>query len=448
MKFEPINSLRAYTRSSPKMVLTLIIIGILAILLTVFVWFTPWSENGVRTHSNTAISLGTREFYTAVESVTHGVITPIPEAENIEVLNNGDEFVPDLMKEIKGAKHSITLANYIWKEGTLTDGLLDALITKAEEGIEVRVLMDAKGSLKAPKDKIEKLEKAGGKVASFRPLGIRTITRLNKRTHLRAIVVDGQIGYTGGVAFDDEWLGDGTKPEEWRDVMFKMHGYGARAVQNMFADLFRQTTGEVLSGSNFYPPLPSIVVSDDCLGSCFIPLLHAPSPDVEKNLSDLLWLSIMGAKDHILLETPYLLPNSDIMEALKQKASEGVRVDILVPGPYVDSRIVQMASRSYYTEILEAGIHLHEYQPAHMHSKVFSADGHWSIIGSANLDNRSSTLNIEGVFGIESKTLAQDIEKEFALDRSRSVEVTKDNLTLGILDKLFGHLSRLFAKQY
>ncbi|MDB5266659.1 MAG: cardiolipin synthase [Parcubacteria group bacterium] len=430
------------------MTLALILIGILAILLTIFVWFTPWSENGVETHTKRLVSLGTSEFYTAIESVAHGVITPIPEAENIEILNNGDEFVPDLLQEIKGAEHSITLANYIWKEGALTNDLFDALTEKAKEGVEVRVLMDAKGSLKAPKDKIEALEKAGGRVAKFRPLGIRTITRLNKRSHLRAIAIDGKVGYTGGVAFDDEWLGDGTRPDEWRDMMIKMRGYGARAVQNMFADLWRQTTGEVLAGSDFYPPLPAIIVSDDCAGSCFIPLFHTPSPDVEKNLSDFLWLSIMGATDHIILETPYLLPNSDILNALKEKAADGVRVDIMVPGPYVDSRIVQVASRSYYAEILAAGIHLHEYQPAHLHSKIFSADGHWSIVGSANLDNRSSTLNIEGVFGIESAALARDLEKEFAIDKSRSVEVTQDNLTLGITDKLFGQVSRLFAKQY
>lgn len=262
------------------------------------------------------------------------------------------------------------------------------------------------------------------------------------------MIVDGSVGYIGGVAFDDEWLGDGTQPNEWRDIMFKMHGQGARGIQNMFSDLWRQTSGEVLVGPNFYPPLPPVLVSENCSDSCVVPLFHAPSPDVEKNLSDFLWFSIMGAKEHVTLETPYLLPNEDILKALKQKVKDGVRVEIMVPGPHVDSRIVQVASRSYYKEILDAGIHIYEYQPAHLHSKVITIDGHWSIVGSANLDNRSSTLNVEGIMGIEDKKLAKGLEEQIALDKSRSVEVTTDKLTLGFTDHVFGRVSRLFAKQY
>lgn len=448
MKISLYEHLQNISKKSPKMITALIIIGILSIVLTLFVWFTPWSENGVDATSSVPVELGTREFYTAIKGITHSVSFPIEKGEEIKILNNGDEFAPDFLNEIKKAKHSVTIANYIWRKGEFTNSIFDAAIEKAKEGVEVRILMDASGSTKAPKDKIDQLEKAGGRVGKFRPIGLRTITRANKRSHMRAFVIDGKVGYIGGVAFDDEWLGDGTQPKEWRDIIFKVKGQGARSIQNMFSDLWRQTSGEVLAGEDFYPTLPAFSASDNCDTSCIIPLFHAPSPDVEKNLSDFLWLSIMGAKDHVYLETPYLLPNDDILKALKQKVKDGVRVEILVPGPHVDSRVVQVASRSYYTEMLDAGIHLYEYQPAHLHSKVITIDGHWSIVGSANLDNRSSTLNVEGIIGVEDKALAQGIETQFELDKSRSIEVTKDNLTLGITDHLFGHVSRLFAKQY
>ncbi|MDB5254413.1 MAG: cardiolipin synthase [Parcubacteria group bacterium] len=430
------------------MVTALIIIGFFAVLLTIISWFTPLSDNSVDFSTTVPTPLGSPEFFLAAESIAGSASYPILKDEPVTILNNGKEFVPDLLNEIQNAKHSITLANYIWKKGTLTNQIFDAITAKAKEGVQVRVIMDATASLKAPHDKIEAFEKAGGKMEKFRPFGLRTITRMNKRTHLRAMVIDGIVGYTGGVAFDDEWLGDGTKPDEWRDIMFKFQGQGARSIQNMFNALWRQTSGEILSGPDFYPELPPSVVSDPCTDSCFIPLLQIPSPDLEKNLSQFLWISIMGAKDHVYIETPYLLPDKNILSALKQKVEEGVRVDIIIPGPHVDSRIVQLATRSYYKEVLSMGVHLYEYQPAHMHSKIMTADGHWSVIGSANLDNRSSTLNVEGMFGVEDKTLAKGIEEQFELDKSRSVEITDQSFVATIRDRIFGRISRLFAKQY
>jgi cardiolipin synthase len=448
MKYQRLGRLHTFIKDHLKMITALFIIGIIAVVLTIVVWFTPLSDTQVDVRSTVPISLNTPEFYTAVESITHSPVFPIGPGEEVKILNNGDEFIPDLLSEIKNAKHSVTLANYIWKKGDLTNELFDALTAKAKEGVQVRLLMDATGGSKAPSDKVDALIAAGGKVAKFRPLGFKTITRTNKRTHMRAMIVDGSVGYIGGVAFDDEWLGNGMQPKEWRDIMFKFKGQGARSIQNMFNDLWRQTDGEILSGSDFYPTLPPVTVGDSCTTSCFVSLSHSPTPDLEKNLYQFFWLSISGAKDHIYMETPYLLPNGNILEALKQKVKEGVEVDIIVPGPYVDSKIVQLASRSYYKEMLDAGIHIYEYQPAHLHSKVMTADGHWSVVGSANLDNRSSTLNVEGIMGIEDKKLARGIEEQFLLDKSRSVEVSKDTFKVQVLDRLFGRISRLFAKQY
>ncbi len=430
------------------MTLTLIIIGIIAIILTLVAWFTPWSDTVVEVRSTTEVPLGSPEFFVALQSIAHSPAYPLTDKESIDILNNGDEFVPDLMKEIGSAKHSITMANYIWKDGEMANSIIDALTAKAKEGVAVRVLLDGKGSLNAPDDKLRALEEAGGKVAIFRPLGFRTLTRANKRTHVRAIVIDGLIGYTGGLSFHDEWLGDGTKPDEWRDIMFKARGRGARGVQDMFNNLWRQTDGEILTGSDFYPLLPSATIEDGCKESCIIPFFHSPSPDLEKDLYEFLWLSMAGAKDHIYLETPYLLPNKNIVDILKKKVAQGVDVEIIVPGPYVDSRVVQLASRSYYASVLDAGIKIYEYQPAHLHSKIMTADGHWSVVGSANLDNRSSALNVEGMIGVEDTKLAEGLDAAFELDRSRSKQITKEDFAATVGDRLFGVLCRLFAKQY
>lgn len=427
--------------------LSLISIGILAVLLTLAAWFTPLTDTRVETSISEPTALNSPEFYTALKAITGSPVYPLD--QKVTVLDNGDEFLPDILGEINNAEHSITLTNYIWEKGELAGAILDAVTKKAKEGVKIRIMMDAKGSLKAPQDKIEALEEAGGKVESFRPFGFRTLTRLNKRTHLRALVIDGKVGYIGGIAFNDEWLGDGTEPKTWRDEMFKFRGYGAQAIQDMFNNLWRQTDGEILAGEDFYPNLHPIAIGDNSADtSRFVPLFHSPTPDLEKNLAQMIWLSISAAEKRIYLETPYLLPEKNILKVLKEKAAAGVDVEIVVPGPYVDSKIVQLASRSYYKEIIDAGIKLYEYQPAHLHTKTLVVDGAWSVIGSANLDNRSSTLNVEGVIGVADETLARDLEQVFEHDRERSAEVTAGTLHIDILDKLFGHLSRLFAKQY
>ncbi len=441
---------RALFREYQKMFTFLIIIGVIAVILAILTHFTSLTETKVDTFSTIPMELGTSEFYQTVESITSSTMIPLNDNDKITILNNGDEFLPDFLNEIKNAKKSITITNYIFKQGEMMNSIFDALTEKAKEGVKVRVLMDGKGALDRPKDKIEELTLAGGDVETFRPLRLRTITRINKRTHVRAISIDGKISYTGGLPFSDEWLGDGTGGKgKWRDMMFKVTGMPARSIQNMFNTMWRQTTGEILAGEEFYPPLPpDIVGSPACDKSCFTYLFHAPSPDLEKDLSQLIWLSIMGAKTHIYMETPYLLPDKNIMNALKKKASEGVDVEILVPGPYIDSKIVQVASKSFYPEALEAGIKIYEYQPAGFHSKVITLDGHWSIIGSPNLDNRSSTLNVEDILLIEDTKLALGIEKEIARDKSRSIQITESHAKPNAFILFLGEISRLFSKQY
>lgn len=437
---------RAFTNQYSKMAFILTGIGILSVVLVIITYFTSWSELEVDTHTTVPLTLGTPEFITAVESIT-GPMLPLSQ-EGVAVLSNGDEFVPDFLHEIEGAEHSVTITNYIFKEGILLNSIIDALIARAKEGVEVRVLMDGKGSIGNPSEKFEELKKAGGKVEVFRPLWtLRTILRGNKRTHMRAMVIDGRTGYIGGLAFNDEWLGNASKATEWRDLMFKVHGYGAKSTQDMFNTLWRQTTGEILTGEDFYPSNLE-ATSIPCRESCFAPLFHAPTPDLEKNLAQLMWLSVSSAKDHIYMQTPYLLPDPDLLKILKQKVQEGVRVEIIVPGPYIDSKIVQAASRSYYNEMLDAGIRIYEFQPAHFHSKIFTADGHWSIIGSANLDNRSATLNIENIFVVEDADLALELEKQFELDRSRSTEIKEGSFQTNSFTHFLGRISRLFAKQY
>jgi len=310
----------------------------------------------------------------------------------------------------------------------------------------VRVLMDAYGASNAPEDEIEELKRAGAQIAEFRPISFRSLNRIHRRSHMRAIVIDGKIGYTGGLAFRDDWLSNGQEPDKWRDAMFKFDGHLARATQDHFNSIWRQTVGEILTGGAFYPPLP--INAEIRPDSYFVSLFHSPAPDVSANLLDIIWLSITGAQEYIYLSTPYLTPQKEIIDALLSAVERGVRVEVIVPGPHVDSNIIKAASRAYYETLLDGGVKIYEYQPGLFHEKSLVVDGRWSLIGSANMDNRSATLNVENVFGIEDKEFGERLETHFLENKSLTMEVTRESWNPNVLKRGYYLLTTLFVKQF
>lgn len=428
---------------SQRIMLFSLIFSILVIVFILATLFTSFTEKNLNISSTSSVVLGTPEFRTVAEGVARTQALPLH--GRIEVFNNGTLFHEDLLREIAQASSSVTFTNYIFKEGVMTNTTFDALAERAKSGVAVRLLLDAVGGMDAPEDKLDALKAAGAKVEVFRPTNFRSLTRIHRRSHVRAIVVDGRVGYIGGLAFRDDWLGDGTSGDNWRDLMFKFKGTDARAIQNQFNSLWRQTSGEILSGDAFYPDAsPNERISPD---SYMIPLLHTPAPDVSADLLDLIWLTINGATDYIELATPYLTPPQGIVDALRKAVERGVKVTLLVPGPNTDNRFIQSATRSYYENLLAGGVRIFEYQPARFHGKWLTADGHWSLIGSSNMDNRSATLNVENLFGVEDRQLASDLEKEFATDLDNSKEILKDEFHPNIFKRVYYGLTAILIRQ-
>ncbi len=430
---------------SHKTSIALIIFGLLTLIFIIATLFTSLTERELTISSTTPVALGTPEFRTTVESITRSPALPLD--SDVTIFADGRVFLADLMKEMEGAKNSITITNYIFHEGEMADTVFTTLAAAAQRGVAVHLLLDAQGASKANETLIEKMKDAGVKVETFRPRSFRALTRIHRRSHVRAIVIDGLVGYTGGLAFEDAWLGDGMSAEKWRDLMFKYDGSLARATQDTFGSLWRQTGGEILTGPAFYPSLP-IPDTPKKHEGYFISLLHTPAPDISADLLDLIWLTISGATDHLYLATPYLTPPDEIVEALRAAVERGVRVEIVVPGSHTDTKLIQSATRSYYERLLKAGVHIYEYEPGRFHEKLLTADGHWSLIGSANMDNRSATLNVENIFGLEDRALAQELEKEFIRNREHATEVTLENFHPSLLKQAYYTLVALFAKQY
>jgi cardiolipin synthase A/B len=426
------------------MISALIILGVVLVLIVFASLFTTYGQSAAKTRLFAEIELGSNDFWNALGHITSSSTMQYRPEEEISVISSGTQFLEDLLQEIDGAKSSIAVTNYIWHKGRMTNAIFEALTLKARQGIEVRVLLDGLGSLQTTRRNISELRRAGGKVKTFRPIKLSTLTRINKPSHARAIIIDGKVAYTGGLAFKDGWLADEHGEEEWHDLMFKLSGFGARAVQNIFASLWRNTHGEILAGEQFYPPLTLAPTESE---NRLVYLLHAPAPDLDKDLVQLLWLSIVSARSHILIETPYLVPDPELLSALKERARAGVRVEIIVPGQLIDAKYVKAATLSYYQELLEAGVKIFEYRPAKLHTKIMVIDGTWSIIGSANFDQRSLFLNIESVVGLWDSRLAGRLEEEFKGDKNTSDEVPS-NFRLNLAQRIVSELARLFAKQF
>lgn len=340
---------------------------------------------------------------------------PVQRGGRVNVLRNGDQFIEAFLTDIRRAQLTITATSYIWQAGRMHQRILQALAERVKAGVQVRVLLDGHGGQSYLRRWHTEIEKAGIAVGVFRPLRIGTIFRFHHRSHRRAFVIDGKIGYTGGLAIHDTWLGKADEAGIWHDHMFRVTGCLAHSIQAAFAELWVSATGEILTGSSFYAPLAPADPSDPA----FISVASSPSFDLP-SLDKFWWLSIMAAKKSVYITSPFVTVYQSLLRALQQQARNGVDVRILLPGDHFDNHQIRIAGHYHYKALLAAGVKIYEYQPAMMHSKLFIIDELWSIIGSANFDIRSIRLNEEIAIGIQDKALARELTNDFWEDLQKS----------------------------
>jgi cardiolipin synthase len=297
--------------------------------------------------------------------------------------------------------------------------VLNTLIERQRAGVSVRVLLDALAATGAYDAKFDELREAGGQVAKFRGPGLSTWMRVHRRNHRRAIVIDGRVGYTGGMAINDKWLGNAQDPDHWRDMMFKVTGPMASSLQGAFADVWIASTGEFLSGPRMYPA--DVAPEPDGV-SRFIHLIFSPADD-DQSVAYLFLSAVLAARERIAIVTPYFIPDRAFREALRDRARAGVDVRILLPGDHIDNPQVRWSGQNHYDMLMDAGVKIFEYQPTVLHSKFVVVDGKWSIIGSPNINPRSRRLDEENAFGILDARLAAELEAAFEADLERSTRI-------------------------
>lgn len=400
--------------------LVISVIGLISFVSILVVLFLPIGNGPAKfTYSGVIPSVSNPEF---TEMLSQSLALPIRQGDAIQTLNNGDAFLKSLLADIDGAHSSINIMVYIWSDGKMSDQVLEHLDQKLKQGIQVRIMYDTYGSKTyTPKNFFNTFKDLGGKVSAFNSFTVAPWQILNNqlRNHRRAIVIDGNIGYTGGMTVNDSWLGDARSPLEYRDVMFRVTGLMTHDIQGAFAELWASLTGEILSGENFYPSRAGTPKSSTL---SYVALTSTPSAD-SLALQKFFLLSVLGAEHTIYISTPYFLPDQSLSEALIKKAKDGVDVRVLVPNKLNDSRSVYYASHYSYEDLLNGGVKIYEYQPTFIHVKTMVIDGIWEVIGSANLDNRSRKLNEENIFGILDKSFGTTLENIFLQDLSHAKQI-------------------------
>lgn len=422
--------------------LALFVIGLIAFVSVLSALFLPVGDKPSRIYTDSPPPpVDSAHFATALATIAGA---PVERGGTITTLNNGDEFVPALLDAIAHAERTINFAVYIWSEGSFSDQLLAALEKKQREGVIVRVLLDGLGSIKVPDSDFEALVKAGGRVQKFRAPRFGKLTRFHRRNHRRSIVIDGEVGFTGGMAVSDIWLGNAQDTDHWRDIMFRVTGPLARSLQSAFADLWVSASGELLIDPKNYPnPAPANTAGVDR----FIHLANSPADD-DQSMAYFFLLPILSARESIYLAAPYFIPDFHLQSALVQKAKSGVDVRLLLPGPHTDNWITRASAQARYQELLEAGAKIYEYQPTFMHAKYGVVDGKWAIIGSPNLNSRSRHLDEENALGIYDGEFGATLNATFFKDLERAKPVNLEEWRRrNPLQKFFETVSRILDQQ-
>jgi cardiolipin synthase len=361
------------------------------------------------------ISVSEPEFPVMATMATGAWLSP---GNRVEVTLNGDGTYPRLWEDLRSAQQSITLQLYYGAPGRMADMLGQILRERARAGVRVFVLYDAFGTVDIPENHRDELRAAGIVVEPFRPIRLSTLHLAQNRSHVRGVVIDSRIGWTGGFGIDDKWFGDGRSNGSWRETNVRFEGPAVRQLQAAFAAAWVEATGVMFTGRATLEPVPG--------GATATGVLYT-TPTLGSTAAERFFaLSIAGARKSLYLTNSYFAPDRNFIDLLTAAARRGVDVRILTAGPRTDVTVVRLAGRAWYDTLLAAGVRVYEWQPTTLHAKTFVADGEWFTIGSMNFDNRSMALNDEATLMVLDRTGGQQMDRIFLDDLRHAEEITLD----------------------
>ena len=342
--------------------------------------------------------------------------SPITFNNEVKILNNGAQTFTEMLKAIEGAKDHVHMEYFIIKDSEIGRKFQRALVKKAKEGVKVRLIYDGVGSWRLKKDFIEPMKDAGVEVGVFLPVTLPFFgSRLNYRNHRKILVIDGKVGFTGGLNIGDEYLGRDKTLGFWRDTHVKILGEANYVLQTIFLKDWYFVKNEELDDPRYFP-------RQGYQGEKAVQILSGGPDMYWHTIQQAYFTAITAARKSVYITTPYLVPDEGILMALKTAGLRGVDVRILLPS-VADHRTVFWASQSHFKELLESGVKIYQYQKGFIHSKIIMADDQMTSIGTANFDNRSLELNFEVNAFIYDEKITKRVKGDFFHDLRQSKRI-------------------------
>lgn len=355
---------------------------------------------------------GTPEFAHLVEAMTGAAQRP---GNRVKIMRNGTTL-EEMVDAISGARRTIDFSSYIYWPGPTADRFSAALAERAAAGVDVNLVLDGYGSAKLDREHQDRLREAGVHAATYRPPRWHTLHKANNRMHRRVLLVDGTVGFAGGVGIADVWTGDAEDPEHWRETHLRIEGPALRELYGAFLENWSEATGQVLAHDHV-PEGGGFKDGVDMTVSRSTPTGWATATTL------LLYAAIAGARQRLWLTTAYFVPDRAFEDVLCATARRGVDVRLLINGQHVDKEVARQASRRSYTKLLDAGIRIFEYNQTMLHAKVILVDDGWANLGSGNFDNRSLDLDLELNVAVADPGCVAELEKHFLEDLTVSEEI-------------------------
>jgi cardiolipin synthase len=366
---------------------------------------------------------------------------PIVEGNKVEVLLNGDQIFPAMLDAIKHAEKTITFETYIYWSESIGREFAEALSERARSGVKVHVLLDFIGSIKMEAKQIDAMRAAGVQIQRYHKPVWWKLARLNNRTHRKLLIVDGKVGFTGGVGIADQWRGNAQDEDHWRDTHFRVEGPVVGQMQAVFTDNWTKATGVVLDGDEYFPPLPKA-------GQLAAQMFSSSPTGGSESMHLMYLMAITAARKTIDLSSSYFVPDELAVKALVAAAKRGVRVRIITPGKHIDSDLVRQASRERWGSMLAAGVRIAEYQPTMYHVKALVVDSQLVSVGSTNFDNRSFSINDEANLNVMDPDFAHAQAAIFDADWRRAKPISLERWQdRPLLEKLGSELASLVGAQ-
>ncbi len=322
-----------------------------------------------------------------------------------------------MLSAIHSAKQTINFETYIFRDGEIGRQFAAALAERARADVKVNAILDAQGTAKIGSPNTEMMRAGGVQIVKYHSIAWLDPRRFNNRTHRKLMIVDGRVGFIGGVGIADEWLGNADSVKHWRDNHYRVTGPVVAQLQAVFIDNWLKTRGEVLQGPEYFPALSPT-------GPYTAQAFKSSPRQGNLDLRVMYLLAIASAQKSLLIENAYFLPDDLVRRELVDAARRGTKIEIVVPGEHIDQKAVRKASRKHYPELLKVGIRIYEFDPIMVHVKLMIVDGAFVSVGSGNLDLRSIRLNEEANMNVLNSSFTAEQARLFERDKARARQIT------------------------